>query len=163
MKIKKFLFSLVMFFLLLCGGIASADTGNLEIDSSPINQTSGNTSSETSIGYQVAPYLFLDGTQKTQEKLNQQTEVLLKEAKEQSFTSTSPTKKETVNVTPANQTLFSKNYVAAAPRGGESHSETRSFPKGLIFLFGGLGIVLVGLLGIFLGRRYSKIFLKKQG
>ncbi|MDR0300159.1 MAG: hypothetical protein LBI13_08835 [Streptococcaceae bacterium] len=164
MKTKRWIFALFLlgvFLFLFRGGMVQADDGNLVIDNSPINQT-GTNNANGSIGYQVAPYLFLDKTQAAQKKIETGTQNTLNQAKKQSFAKSMP-KQVTVNMTPITQQLFPKTYTTAAlASSSQTVSKNSAMPVWFLYLLIGGLLILAGITGVWLGQKFSKLFVKKE-
>jgi hypothetical protein len=165
-KKAKYLLGLVLVcalgFFVSMSLVAHADNGSLVVDDSQITQNSQSADSNKSIGYQEAPYLFLQGTQSSQASIDSKNKQVLSEAQQQSFAK-AKSAASALDLTSINQQLFPKTYVATPISGDVPLTQAASkLPQWLFFVIVGVIMVLAAALGILLGRRFSKVFIKKE-
>ncbi|MFT8412605.1 MAG: hypothetical protein ABF743_13730 [Schleiferilactobacillus perolens] len=157
--LKQFLWwSLLIVGLTVTSAVdVAAANGNLEIDSTPIYQDQ--TQREQNSAYTFVPDLFLPTRNQVDQKNLEAHEILPKQAIKQVFGTQkkAPTKEQLVSVSK----LFDKRWQIGSLRGENSaptptsHVEPLFWP--VIILLG----ILLTLLGIYLGRRFSAIIKEK--
>ena len=160
---KISLLGFVLLFSLCLSSAVSADDGSLQVNNGIITNTgSSGQNSQDSIGYQVAPNLFLGSMAQKNKSLQDGNQHALQTAQTNNFKG-QKTETVTQSVAPTVNHLFQKGSLQASTlQGTSSMTTTAPAPSWLIWLVGGIGIVLALIAGLFLGRRFSKIFRKKQ-
>ncbi|MBO0450967.1 hypothetical protein [Candidatus Enterococcus murrayae] len=143
----------------LFGKEAVAENGKLVINNQVIYEK--NKEKEDSIEYLIAPDLFLDNkTARDQQNLAAR-EKITRLAKEKVFV-TKQLPETGKEVRSYEKKLFLENYEGAVAHVNQRTQRSNSIPKGLIYLLASAVILGMLVLGIFLGRRFSTVFVRKN-
>ena len=149
----------ILFVVTLLGGTAFAENGKLTIHNHVIYEK--NKEKADSIEYQVAPHLFLENmTQANQEKSIQR-EKSLRLAKDKVFVSKqlpSTNKLEKLY----EKKLYLDNYEGIHEYDTKQHSVSKLNQGNLIYIFALVILFGMLLIGIMLGRKFSKIFVRQN-
>jgi magnesium-transporting ATPase (P-type) len=155
--ITSFIFIMTVTFT----NVTYATNGNLDINNQVINDTGATDVNAAYIEYQVAPDLFLE--KKTEVEVAKETETRekIEEAKEQNFIilNHQQEKLDTASIT---KTLFSEELkVGTTYVNSEETTHSFTLPSWLGWVLITAVMILAVVGGILLGKRFSKIFVKK--
>ncbi|MGM0214454.1 type VII secretion protein EssA [Enterococcus sp. AZ109] len=161
MNKKKYVVVIVIILGLLVGIPQSyAENGKLIINNQVIYEK--NEEKEDSIEYQIAPDLFLEKKTQINQEKQQQQEQLAKNIQGQLFSryqlpDTSSTSFEHT------KWLFLGDYQETVVHLTQSNQQNRQLPSWLLRIFAGLIVTGMLIIGVLLGRKFSRVFVKKGG
>lgn len=137
-----------------------ADNGKLTINNQVIYEK--NKEKEDSIEYQIAPDLFLEKKTKLNQEQLQQQEQRIKTTQERLFSGYRLPETSSTSFEYGNQ-LFLGDYQETVVHLTSGKQRNKGIPVWLWRLFSGGIISGMLVIGILLGRKFSKVFVKKGG
>ena len=145
--------------------IIHADNGSLVINNSIINPaTATQANAQQSLGYKVAPNLFLSDTTTAEKNDEQATQTTLVSARNQSFKVSQAKTAPELAIQKISASLFKSAStpmeLTVSPTSDDSGG--LSFPGWVLWAIGILVMGLATASGVFLGRKYARIFQVKQ-